>query len=62
MAELKAEIAALRSSIEDTADTEATDEDKEKNPEDDVLRMAQFKLDYVEKSMRGLLVSCSLGR
>lgn len=52
MAELKAEIAVLRSSI---GDNKADDgKEKEGAAEDDVLRMAEFKLDYVEKSMRRL--------
>lgn len=51
MAELKAEIAELRTSIGDND----LDRSKEEGGEgEDVLRMAEFKLDYVEKSMRRL--------
>lgn len=53
MAELKAEIAALRSSIGDT-EPEPAEESQATAGEDDVLRMAQFKLDYVEKNLRRL--------
>lgn len=54
MAELKAEIAALRSSIGDSAGVGYEDQGQEKDGEDNVLHMAQFKLDHVEESMRRL--------
>lgn len=62
MAELKAEIATLRSKAphihvesEDEAETEATRKDKDKwEEEEDVLRMAEIKLAYVEENFRKL--------
>lgn len=51
LAELKAEIAVLRSSIAVSNDADQG-EGKRDEAEEDVLRMAEFKLDYVEQSMR----------
>lgn len=62
MAELKVEIAALRAKAphihvesEDEAESESTRKDKDKwEEEEDVLRMAEIKLAYVEENFRKL--------